>query len=157
MGEYELLEKLGEGGMGVVYKARQRNLDRLVALKVLPKGRSDNQAAIARFYREMWAVGRLSHPNIVQAHDAREIDGSPVLAMEYVEGVTLRRLVQTRRLEPREALRIVPQICEALQFAHDEGVVHRDVKPENVLLDKKGRVKIADFGLAKILGREPKD
>jgi WD40 repeat protein/serine/threonine protein kinase/formylglycine-generating enzyme required for sulfatase activity len=137
LGEYELLEKLGEGGMGAVYKARQTNLDRLVALKVLPKDRSENKAAIARFYREMRAVGRLSHPNIVQAHDAREIDGSPVLAMEYVEGLDLGKLVSaTGPLRIADACELVRQTAVGLQHAHEQGLVHRDVKPSNLMLTR---------------------
>ena len=139
LGEYQLLEKLGEGGMGAVYKARQTNLDRLVALKVLAKGRSQDPAAMARFYREMRAVGRLSHPNIVQAHDAREIDGSPVLAMEYVEGLDLAKLVSaTGPLRVADACELVRQAAVGLQHAHEQGLVHRDIKPSNLMLRRPG-------------------
>jgi hypothetical protein len=123
-----------------------------VALKVLPPQSTARPGFTERFNREARAMARLNHPNIVALHEFGQVGGMPYFVMEYVEGVTLRRLVQARRLEPREALKIVPQICEALQFAHDEGVIHRDIKPENILLDKKGRVKIADFGIAKIMG-----
>src|SRR5208337_3286189 len=95
----------------------------------------------------------LNHPNIVAVYDFGQAGDIPYFLMEYVDGVALRQAVQSGKLAPSEALRIVVQICEALQFAHDEGIVHRDIKPENILLDKKGRVKIADFGIAKLLGQ----
>jgi len=149
----EILELLGRGGMGVVYKARQPRLDRLVALKLLaPEKEKDPQFA-ERFAREAKALARLSHPNVVTVHDFGEADGLYYLIMEFVDGVSLRQLLQSRRLAPEEALTIVPKICEALQYAHDQGVVHRDIKPENVLVDKQGRLKIADFGIARIVGR----
>src|SRR5437868_8660834 len=107
------------------------------------------------FNREARALARLSHPNIVAVHEFGQVNGMPFFIMEFVDGLNLRQLERAGKLSPHEALEIVPQICAALQFAHDEGIVHRDIKPENILLDKKGRVKIADFGIAKILGREP--
>jgi serine/threonine protein kinase len=152
-----ILELLGQGGMGAVYKARQPGLDRLVALKILPSQAGSDPGFAERFNREARALARLSHPNIVAVYDFGQTHGLHYFIMEYVDGPNLREIERANKLSAREALQIIPQICEALQFAHDEGVVHRDVKPENVLLDKKGRVKIADFGLAKILGREPKD
>ncbi|MCX5671058.1 MAG: bifunctional serine/threonine protein kinase/MFS transporter [Planctomycetota bacterium] len=153
----EILELLGQGGMGAVYKARQRELDRLVALKVLPPGIGYDAAFAERFKREARSLARLNHPSIVAVYDFGQAAGLYYFVMEYVDGVNLRQMERTERLAPREALGIVVQVCEALQFAHDEGIVHRDIKPENILLDKKGRVKIADFGLAKLLGRTPAD
>jgi tRNA A-37 threonylcarbamoyl transferase component Bud32 len=150
--QLEVLECLGRGGMGVVYKARQPKLNRLVALKILAPEKGADPKFAERFLREAQALARLSHPNIVTVHDFGEADGLYYLLMEYVDGVTLRQLLQTRKIAPEEALGIVPKICEALQFAHELGVVHRDIKPENVLLDKQGRVKIADFGIAKLMG-----
>jgi tRNA A-37 threonylcarbamoyl transferase component Bud32 len=150
--QLEILECLGRGGMGVVYKARQPKLNRLVALKILAPEKGADPRFAERFLREAQALARLSHPNIVTVHDFGEADGLYYLLMEYVDGVTLRQLLQTRKIAPEEALGIVPKICEALQFAHEQGVVHRDIKPENVLLDKQGRVKIADFGIAKLVG-----
>jgi capsular polysaccharide biosynthesis protein len=155
--QLEILELLGQGGMGAVYKARQSTLDRVVALKILPLEGGADPGFAERFTREARALAKLSHPNIVAVHEFGQVNGLHYLIMEYVDGLNLRQFEQAGKLSPRQALQIIPQICEALQFAHDEGVVHRDIKPENVLLDKKGRVKIADFGLAKILGREPKD
>jgi len=153
----EIIELLGSGGMGVVYKARQPQLDRLVALKILPSGVASDPEFAERFAREARALAKLSHPNIVGIHDFGQSEGIYYFVMEYVEGVTLRDMERAGELSPAEALSIVPRICDALQYAHDEGVVHRDIKPENILLDRKGRVKIADFGLAKLLGKAATD
>jgi len=144
--------------MGAVYKARQMELDRMVAVKILPPEVSTDPAFAERFTREARALARLSHPNIVAVYDfGRTGDGLFYFIMEYVDGVNLRQAIQSGGMDPKQALAIVPQICDALQFAHDEGVVHRDIKPENILIDKRGRVKIADFGLAKLLGQESVD
>src|SRR6266487_3652806 len=153
--QLEILAFIGKGGMGAVYKARQPALDRFVALKILPPQVASGTGFAERFNREARALARLSHPNIVAVHEFGQVNGLPYFIMEFVDGLNLRQLERAGKLSPQEALKIVPQICEALQFAHDEGIVHRDIKPENILLDKKGRVKIADFGIAKILGREP--
>ncbi len=156
--QLDILELLGRGGMGAVYKARQKHLDRLIAVKILPPEVSGNPAFSERFTREARALARLSHPNIVGVHDfGQTADGLFYFIMEYVDGVNLRQAIQSGNIDPKQALAIVPQICDALQFAHDEGVVHRDIKPENILIDKRGRVKIADFGLAKLLGQEAAD
>ena len=152
--QLEVLSLLGAGGMGAVYKARQPALDRLVALKILPHKEQGPVNFSERFNREARALARLSHPNIVAVHEFGQAGGLHYFIMEYVDGANLRQLEKSGRLSPREAMQIIPQICDALQYAHDEGVVHRDIKPENVLVDRKGRVKIADFGLAKILGLE---
>lgn len=155
--QLEILECLGRGGMGVVYKARQPRLDRLVALKVLAPEREKDPAFANRFEREAQALARLNHPNIVTVHDFGRAGGLFYLLMEYVDGTSLRHLLRGGRLPPEQALAIVPALCEALEYAHARGVVHRDIKPENILLDPQGRVKIADFGVAKILGSEPPD
>jgi len=155
--QLDSFEHLGQGGMGVVYKARQRHLNRIVAVKLLPPSVGEDPAFAERFTREAQALARLNHPNIVQVHDFGRTDEYFYFVMEYVDGVNLRVLIRDHKLDPEAALKIVPQICEALQFAHDEGIVHRDIKPENILVDKKGRVKIADFGLAKLLGRPAED
>ncbi len=150
LGEYELLEELGRGGMGRVYKALHTKLDRVVALKVLPRGRVGDEKAIARFEREMKAVGRLAHPNIVQAHDAREIEGTPVLIMEFVDGLDLAEIV--RRVGPlpmADACELVRQAALALRCAHEHGLVHRDIKPSNIMLAHSGEVKLLDLGLAR--------
>jgi tRNA A-37 threonylcarbamoyl transferase component Bud32 len=155
--ELEILGLVGRGGMGVVYKARQKQLDRLVALKILPTNVSRDAAFSERFSREAKALARLTHPNIVTVHDFGQTDGLFFFVMEFVDGMNLRQLLDTGKLSPKEALAIVPQICDALQYAHDKGIVHRDIKPENILLAKDGTVKIADFGLAKLVGVEAKD
>ena len=146
--QFEVLELIGHGGMGAVYKARQKELDRIVALKVLPPDSGHDAAFAKRFSREAKALAKLNHPGIVTIHEFGHTEGFYFFVMEYVDGVNLRQLLATERVSPREALAIVPQICDALQFAHDQGIVHRDIKPENILLDRRGRVKVADFGLA---------
>lgn len=150
--QLEILECLGRGGMGVVYKARQKSLNRLVALKLLAPERADDPQFAARFEKEAQALAALNHPHIVGVYDFGQAGGFYFLLMEFVDGVNLRQLLQTKRLTPKEALSIVPPVCDALQCAHDHGIVHRDIKPENLLIDKAGTVKIADFGIAKIVG-----
>jgi serine/threonine protein kinase len=150
--QLEILELLGKGGMGAVYRARQPTLDRMVAVKILPPAVAADPTFAERFTREARALARLNHPHIVSVYDFGQVQGQYYFVMEYVDGANLRTAIQAARLSAREALAIVPQICDALQYAHDEGVVHRDIKPENILIDKRGRVKIADFGLAKRTG-----
>jgi predicted Ser/Thr protein kinase len=150
--QLEVLEFIGQGGMGAVYKARQKQLDRVVALKVLPPGIGGDPSFAERFTREAKALAKLMHPNIVALFEFGQADGIYYLLMEYVDGVSLGPLLRASRVSAREALAIVPQICDALQYAHDQGIVHRDIKPENILLDRRGRVKVADFGLAKLVG-----
>lgn len=149
--QLEILELLGQGGMGVVYKARQPRLDRVVALKILSTAAARSPSFTERFGREARALAKLSHPGIVAIYDFGNVGSDYFLLMEYVDGTNLRQMLQTGQVQPAEALALVVQICEALQFAHDQGVVHRDIKPGNILVDRKGRVKIADFGLAKLL------
>jgi hypothetical protein len=152
--QLEILELLGQGGMGVVYKARQVKLDRLVALKVLPPGVEKGPRDFAeRFTREARALARLNHPHIVAVHDFGDVEGLYYLVLELVEGVNLRQALEAGKLEPAQALVIISELCAALQYAHEMGVVHRDIKPENILLDRQGRVKVADFGLAKLVGQ----
>ncbi len=155
--EYELIEMLGRGGMGEVYKARQKKLNRLVAIKVLPEPFGKLDEFTERFHREAQSLARLNHPNIVTIYDYGTTDGLCYFVMEYIDGVDLKRAIEARTLTPEEALKIVPQVCDALQFAHDAGIVHRDIKPANILITRDGRVKIADFGLAKIVGKNPAD
>lgn len=155
--QLEILELLGRGGMGAVYKARQTQLDRLVAVKILPPGIGEDPAFAERFTREAKALAKLNHPNIVTLHEFGQTDGLFYFIMEFVDGLNLRQLLEAGRIAPREALAIVPQICDALQYAHDASIVHRDIKPENILLDRQGRVKVADFGLAKIIHRATAD
>ena len=219
--QLEILECLGRGGMGVVYKARQKSLNRLVALKLLAPERADDPQFAVRFEKEAHALAALNHPHIVAVYDFGKAGGFYYLLMEFVDGVNLRQLLQAKKLTPKEAqslaalnhphivgvydfghiaavsstqhstlntqlplyfllmefvdgvnlrqamkagrftpeqaLAVVPPVCEALQYAHEHGIVHRDIKPENLLLDKDGRVKIADFGIAKMLHADGSD
>jgi ankyrin repeat protein/predicted Ser/Thr protein kinase len=150
--QLEILDFLGQGGMGAVYKARQKSLDRMVALKILTVPDAAGPDFAERFSREARALASLSHSAIVTVYDFGKAGDRYFLMMEFVDGANLHRLIRGGEIEPSQALELVSDICEALQFAHESGVVHRDIKPENILVDKKGRVKIADFGLAKILG-----
>ncbi len=153
-----LIERvLGQGGMGTVYLATQQSLGRKVALKVLSERISENPAFVRRFDREAAALATLSHPNIVSIIDRGVQDGRYYLVMEYVDGVNLREVLSSRKLDPAQALKIVPSLCEALEYAHGQGIVHRDIKPENLLMTKSGQVKIADFGLARLAQGEGAD
>jgi tRNA A-37 threonylcarbamoyl transferase component Bud32 len=153
--DLEILELLGAGGMGAVYKARQPQLDRFVALKILSHDLAGDPAFVERFNREARVLARLSHPNIVGVHNFGTTGPYCYLTMEFVDGVNLRQAMRAGRFTPTESLAMVEHLCAALKFAHEEGILHRDIKPENVLIDSKGRVKIADFGIAKLVG-EPR-
>jgi tRNA A-37 threonylcarbamoyl transferase component Bud32 len=148
--QLEILELVGHGGMGTIYKARQPQLNRIVALKVLAPELSSNPAFAERFSIEAQSLAKLNHSNIVTVFDFGQTAGFYYFLMEFVDGANLHTLIQDKPLRPAEARRIALEVCQALQFAHDEGVIHRDIKPSNILIDKKGRVKIADFGLAKL-------
>ena len=150
----ELLEVIGQGGMGVVYRARQIELDRVVALKILPPRLAADPEFPRRFNREAQALAALDHSNIVRIHDVGREGELYFIVMEYAEGANLRDLLVQKKLSPEQALRVVPQLCEALEYAHSRGVIHRDIKPENILLSRSGVAKIADFGLAKIVKTE---
>lgn len=150
---FEILEIIGRGGMGAVYKARQLALDRIVAIKLLPLEVSADHEFAERFKREARTMGKMNHPNIVSVFDfGTTLEGHLYFVMEYVEGTTLHHLIRTTGLKPPQALEIIMGVCEALNFAHAEGIVHRDIKPANVLVDVRGRVKVTDFGLARISG-----
>ncbi len=150
--DYELMESLGRGGMGAVFRARQVKLDRQVAIKVLLPPPGEVEGWSERFQREAQALARLVHPGIVSVHDFGQVEDLAWIVMELVDGADLRQMLEEGRLPQAEALAIVPALCEALQYAHDQGVVHRDIKPENVLFDRFGGVKLVDFGLAKLSG-----
>lgn len=150
--ELEILEMIGAGGMGAVYKARQLKLDRVVALKILSHDLGEDPSFVERFNREGRVLARLSHPNIVTVFDTGTAGPYAFLLMEFVDGVNLRQAMQAGGFTPAEALNLVQDVCAALNFAHEKGILHRDIKPENVLIDSSGQVKIADFGIAKILG-----
>jgi phage shock protein PspC (stress-responsive transcriptional regulator) len=146
---------IGAGAMGAVYRARQIHLDRQVALKILAPALGSDPAFAARFRREARVLARLDHPHIVRLHDAGESCGWLYLVLELVDGASLREVLRTGSFSPAEALRLAPQLCEALGYAHAHGVVHRDLKPENILVDGEGRLRIADFGLAKLVESRP--
>ena len=151
LGNYLILDKIGAGGMGQVYLARHRRMDRRVALKTLPKSTSDDPQTVQRFHREVKAAAKLSHPNIVTAFDADEANGLHFLVTEYVQGVDLSVLVKQKGvLSVKQAVDYVMQAATGLQYAHEEGIVHRDIKPANMLLTTKGTVKILDMGLARL-------
>lgn len=150
----EIIELIGAGGMGAVYKARQSGLDRLVALKILPEEFGHDVKFALRFTREARTLAKLSHPNIVSVYEFGHVEDTYYFLMDFVDGSTLRDVVKAGQLAPEHALAIVPHLCDALQYAHDKGVVHRDIKPENILIAADGSVKIADFGLSRILGSE---
>jgi len=157
--ELDIIRFIGRGGMGMVFQARQKQLDRIVALKILSPKLASNPEFANRFAREARMMAMLTHSHIVNVYEfgvtppASESDTKLYyLLMEYVDGVTLRQLLNSSELSSAQALEIVPQICVALQYAHDKGVVHRDIKPENILVDRQGNVKIADFGIAKLMG-----
>src|ERR1051326_5424641 len=147
---YKILEKLGEGGMGIVYKAQDTKLDRVVALKFLPHALSANEAEQSRFIQEARAAATLNHPNVCTIYRIDEFEGQQFIEMEYVDGDTLRRKVPVQKID--EALRYAIQIGEALQEAHTRGIVHRDIKCENIMLNSKNQIKVMDFGLAKLKG-----
>jgi serine/threonine-protein kinase len=150
LSHYKVLEKLGDGGMGVVFKAQDTHLNRIVALKVLPADKVANEERKGRFVREARAASSLNHPNIITIHDItsdREID---FIVMEYVAGRTLTQLIPRKGLRVEELLRLAVQIADALAAAHTVGIVHRDLKPGNVMVTESGRVKLLDFGLAKL-------
>jgi serine/threonine-protein kinase len=148
-GDYELMEELGRGGMGVVYKARQVSLDRWVAVKKMIRGSVASPAEAVRFRAEAESAAKLDHPNIVAVHEIGEWDGEPFFSMRYVEGVTLARRLADGPLEARAAAKLLADVCRAVAAAHRSGVLHRDLKPSNILIDGEGRPLVADFGLAK--------
>lgn len=147
---YKILEKLGEGGMGIVYKAEDLKLTRTVALKFLPHGLDAHEPERARFLQEARAAAILIHPNICTVYDILEHDGQLFIVMEYVEGKTLREIIPIKKIQ--DAIGYAIQIAEALQEAHSKGMVHRDIKAENIMVNSKNQVKVMDFGLAKLKG-----
>jgi len=152
---YELIEKIGEGGMSYVYRARCQILDRIVAIKILKEEYSNDQAFVSRFRTEAMAAARLSHPNIVNIYDVGEHDDVYYIVMEYVEGTTLKELIaQEAPLPVGRAIDIAVMICDGIQHAHDKGIIHRDIKPHNILITTTGMVKVADFGIAQAISKK---
>lgn len=150
--QLQIHELIGVGGMSAVYKGTQNSLGRIVAIKILPQEVAASHGGLERFQREARMLARLNHSNIVQIHDAGQAGAWCYLIMEFVSGPNLRQLLGDSHLTSAQVLRIAGAICDGLKYAHDQGVVHRDIKPENVLLDSEGRVKLVDFGLAKLFG-----
>ena len=148
-GDYELLEEIARGGMGIVFKARQMNLNRTVALKMILAGQFAGEEDVQRFYTEAEAAAQLDHPGIVPIFEIGEHQGQHYFSMGYVEGESLAHKVADGPLPPHEAAELVKKICDAMAYAHERGVIHRDLKPANILIDPNGQPKVTDFGLAK--------
>ena len=157
LGPYRITDEIARGGMGAVYQAWDPRLERVVAIKLLLKGAMATPTQRERFQREVKALAKLLHPNIVAVHAAGEQDGLPYVVMDLVEGLSLEARLEEGPLPQREAAGLVLDLADALQFAHERGVVHRDVKPSNVLLPPDGRCQLTDFGLAKDLGEDSQD
>jgi serine/threonine protein kinase len=157
VGDYEILEEIGRGGMGVVFRARQISLDRIVALKMILRGELASAADLARFRGEAESAARLHHPHITAVHEIGDHEGQPFFSMQFVEGTTLARRIAEGPLPAREAARLLLPVCRAIAEAHRQGLLHRDLKPSNILIDRVGRPFVSDFGLAKRVTADKSD
>src|SRR6516164_2264144 len=154
LGDYELLEEVGRGGQGVVFRARQKSLNRIVALKVISLGQWASKAHVKRFRREAEAAAKLEHPGIVPIHDVGERDGSCYFSMKFVEGGQLDEVVRRTPISVRQAAELIAKIARTVHYAHEHGILHRDIKPGNILLDQNGEPHLTDFGLARLVETE---
>ena len=151
LGKFEIVEKVGQGAMGIVYKARDPLIGRLVALKTITTGLAEDSSQLERFYHEAHSAGALQHPNIVTIYELGEEDHTPYIAMEYLSGQSLDKLIENRQELPlSQKIGYISYVCRALAYAHKQGVVHRDIKPANVMVTTEGTVKVVDFGIARI-------
>ncbi|HEX7593566.1 MAG TPA: serine/threonine-protein kinase, partial [Anaerolineae bacterium] len=149
VGPYKIVEYIGQGGMATIFKAHQTSLDRFVALKVIHPALKEDPAFLNRLNREASIIAKLNHPNIVTVYDFSHFEGVPFLVLRFIDGKTLKAVLQQQKLSTQQILKIIRPVADALAYAHSRGVLHRDVKPSNILIDNEGHVFLTDFGLAR--------